>query len=149
LAQLSPTAQRRATYLDGLIFITVFIITGAGNAINDYFDAGIDAINRPDAHTIGRISKNSAYRFSIALFAAGIVISYFIGSSIFLLLIAIFNSFLLYFYASFLKRKVFVGNLSVSYLHWFNIPFREPLTGKRHPGDIDTLFPVDACHICA
>jgi geranylgeranylglycerol-phosphate geranylgeranyltransferase len=100
-----------------LVFLTVFLITGAGNAINDYFDAGIDAINRPDRPIpSGRISKNSAYRFSIALFVAGIIISYFIGSSHIPLLIAIFNSFLLYFYASFLKRKVFVGNLSVSYL---------------------------------
>ena len=31
-----------------LIFFTVFLITGAGNAINDYFDAAIDAVNRPD-----------------------------------------------------------------------------------------------------
>jgi geranylgeranylglycerol-phosphate geranylgeranyltransferase len=100
-----------------LVFLTVFLITGAGNAINDYFDAGIDAINRPDRPIpSGRISKNSAYRFSIALFVAGIIISYFIGSSHIPLLIAIFNSLLLYFYASFLKRKVFVGNLSVSYL---------------------------------
>lgn len=101
----------------GLIFFTVFLITGAGNAINDYFDAGIDAINRPDRPIpSGRISKNSAYRFSIALFAAGIMISYFIGSSHIPFLIAIINSFLLYFYAYSLKRKVFVGNLSVSYL---------------------------------
>lgn len=101
----------------GLIFITVFVITGAGNAMNDYFDAGIDAINRPDRPIpSGRISKNSAFRFSIALFAAGIIISYFIGSNSIPFLIAVFNSFLLYFYASYLKRRVFVGNLSVSYL---------------------------------
>ncbi|MDD4447831.1 MAG: UbiA family prenyltransferase, partial [Methanothrix sp.] len=30
-----------------LIFLTVFLITGAGNAINDYYDRDIDAINRP------------------------------------------------------------------------------------------------------
>jgi len=101
----------------GLIFITVFVITGAGNAINDYFDANIDAVNRPDRPIpSGRITKNSAFRFSILLFAAGIIISSFIGSDRIPFLIAVFNSFLLYFYASFLKRKVFIGNLSVSYL---------------------------------
>jgi geranylgeranylglycerol-phosphate geranylgeranyltransferase len=101
----------------GLIFITVFIITGAGNAINDYFDANIDAINRPDRPIpSGRISRRSAYNFSIGLFALGIIISFFIGSTLTPFFIAIFNSFLLYFYASFLKRKVLVGNLSVSYL---------------------------------
>ncbi len=100
-----------------LIFIAVFIITGAGNAINDYFDAGIDAINRPERPIpSGRLKRDSAFIFSIALFAAGIAISYFIGATHILFFIAIFNSVLLYFYAYSLKRKVFVGNLSVSYL---------------------------------
>ncbi len=100
-----------------LIFITVFVVTGAGNAINDYFDASIDAINRPDRPIPSkRISRESTYRFAFVLFAAGIIISFFIGSSKIPFFIALFNSLLLYFYAFFLKRKVFVGNLSVSYL---------------------------------
>ena len=98
-----------------LVFITVFLLTGAGNAINDYFDAGIDAVNRPDRPIpSGRLKKESAYKFSIILFACGIVAAYFIGTAPFL--IALFNSLLLYVYAFSLKRKVFVGNLSVSYL---------------------------------
>jgi geranylgeranylglycerol-phosphate geranylgeranyltransferase len=101
----------------GLIFITVFVITGAGNAINDYFDAGIDAVNRPGRPIpSGRITRNCAFRFSIVLFASGIMISYFIGTNLIPFLIAVFNSFLLYLYASYLKKKVLVGNLSVSYL---------------------------------
>ena len=98
-----------------LVFITVFFITGAGNAINDYFDAGIDAVNRPDRPIpSGRLRKGYVYKFSIFLFAGGVIASYFIGSIPFF--IALFNSFLLYLYAFSLKRKVFVGNLSVSYL---------------------------------
>jgi geranylgeranylglycerol-phosphate geranylgeranyltransferase len=98
-----------------LVFITVFLITGAGNAINDYFDAGIDSVNRPDRPIpSGRLRKGSAYKFSIFLFACGIIVSYFIGTIPFF--IALFNSLLLYVYAFSLKRKVFVGNLSVSYL---------------------------------
>lgn len=97
------------------VFITVFLITGAGNAINDYFDAGIDAVNRPDRPIpSGRLRKGYAYKFSIFLFACGIFTAYFIGTAPFL--IALINSFLLYFYAFSFKRKVFVGNLSVSYL---------------------------------
>ncbi|MBU4372971.1 MAG: geranylgeranylglycerol-phosphate geranylgeranyltransferase [Euryarchaeota archaeon] len=100
-----------------LIFAAVFLITGAGNAINDYFDAGIDAVNRPFRPIpSGRVRKESAFVFSIALFAASIIISYFVGSSRIPFFIAVFNSLLLYFYAFSLKRKVFVGNLSVSYL---------------------------------
>ena len=98
-----------------LVFITIFLITGAGNAINDYFDAGIDAVNRPDRPIpSGRLKKGFAYKFSIILFACGVLTAYFIGTAPFL--IALFNSLLLYFYAFSLKRKVFVGNLSVSYL---------------------------------
>ncbi|TRZ87124.1 MAG: geranylgeranylglycerol-phosphate geranylgeranyltransferase [Methanosarcinales archaeon] len=98
-----------------LVFITVFFITGAGNAINDYFDAGIDAVNRPDRPIpSGRLRKGSAYKFSIFLFACGIVPAFFIGT--FPFFIALINSIILYLYAFSLKRKVFVGNLSVSYL---------------------------------
>jgi geranylgeranylglycerol-phosphate geranylgeranyltransferase len=101
----------------GLIFITVFIITGAGNAINDCFDANIDAINRPGRPIpSGRISRKSAFHFSIALFLIGISISIFIGSNRIPYLIASFNSILLILYARSLKRKVLIGNLSVSYL---------------------------------
>jgi geranylgeranylglycerol-phosphate geranylgeranyltransferase len=97
------------------VFITVFLVTGAGNAINDYFDAGIDAVNRPDRPIpSGRLRKGSVYNFSTILFACGILMAYFIGTAPFF--IALFNSLLLYFYAFSLKRKVLVGNLSVSYL---------------------------------
>lgn len=99
------------------VFLTVFFITGAGNAINDYFDAKIDAINRPSRPIpSGRVTKEFAFRASIFLFAIGIATSFFIGTTLIPLLIAVFNSLLLYFYAYSLKRKVFVGNLSVSYL---------------------------------
>lgn len=116
-AAIAYSAAPGALVWMGLIFITVFLITGAGNAINDYFDAGIDAINRPSRPIpSGRITRNFAFRFSIVLFAAGIMISYFIGTDLIPVLIAVFNSILLYLYASYLKKKVLVGNLSVSYL---------------------------------
>lgn len=99
------------------VFLTVFLATGAGNAINDYFDTNIDAINRPNRPIpSGKISGVTAYRASIALFATGIIVSYFVGDWQIPLIIAVFNTALLYFYAKSLKRKVFVGNLSVAYL---------------------------------
>ncbi|MCX9084375.1 MAG: geranylgeranylglycerol-phosphate geranylgeranyltransferase [Candidatus Methanoperedens sp.] len=101
----------------GFIFITVFIITGAGNALNDYFDANIDAINRPGRPIpSGRISKESAYNLSISMFFLGLIVSFFIGSNGIPRLIAGFNAILLLYYAKSLKRKVVVGNLTVSYL---------------------------------
>lgn len=121
------------------VFLTVFLITGAGNAINDYFDAGIDAINRPDRPIpSGKITKGSAYKFSIVLFAAGVIISYFIGTIPFF--IAAFNSLLLYFYAFSLKRKVFVGNLSVAYLTGSTFLFGGSAFGEKGIGVTLVLF---------
>ena len=41
--------------------VIVFIFTGAGNAINDYVDHKIDAINKPERPIpSGRISLNAA-----------------------------------------------------------------------------------------
>ncbi|MFZ3058723.1 MAG: geranylgeranylglycerol-phosphate geranylgeranyltransferase [Candidatus Methanoperedens sp.] len=123
------------------VFLTVFLVTGAGNAINDYFDAGIDAINRPDRPIpSGKITKESAYNFSIALFAAGIIISYFIGTSRIPFFIAAFNSLLLYFYAFSLKRKVFVGNLSVAYLTGSTFLFGGAAFGEKGIGITLVLF---------
>lgn len=100
-----------------LVFITIFLITGAGNAINDYFDAGIDAINRPERPIpSGRLKKGSVYKISMVLFACGIIVAFFIGSNRIPFFIAIINSLLLFLYAFLLKRKVFVGNFSVAYL---------------------------------
>lgn len=98
-----------------LVFLVVFLITGAGNAINDYFDVAIDAVNRPERPIpSGRIKRKHAFIVSMVLFVIGIILAYSI--SIIPFFIAVFNSFLLYLYASSLKRKLFVGNLSVSYL---------------------------------
>lgn len=99
------------------VFLAVFLATGAGNAINDYFDVNIDAINRPSRPIpSGRISGVLASRTAFVLFATSIMVSYFIGEWKVPLMIAVFNSVLLYFYAKSLKRKVFVGNLGVAYL---------------------------------
>ena len=59
------------------------------------------------------------------------MISYFIGTSRIPFLIAAFNSLLLYFYASSLKRKVFVGNLSVAYLSGSTFLFGGAAFGEK------------------
>ncbi len=93
----------------------VFILTGAGNAINDYFDYKIDAINKPKRPIpSGRISRKSAGIYSISLFVIGIIVAFFI--SFLLGMIALLSSFLMIYYAYSLKRKIIIGNLSVSFL---------------------------------
>lgn len=95
--------------------IVVFIATGAGNAINDYFDHKIDAINRPERPIpSGRISLKAAGIYSLLLFAVAIVIGFIIG----LLpgIIVFSSSLLMIYYAYSLKTKCLIGNISISFL---------------------------------
>lgn len=93
----------------------VFCITAAGNVINDYYDADIDAINRPErAIPSGALSRNAARSFALTLFLAGILIALYTGPIC--IAIVIINSLLLVAYAARLKSMPFIGNVAVSYL---------------------------------
>jgi geranylgeranylglycerol-phosphate geranylgeranyltransferase len=92
-----------------------FLITGAGNAINDYFDVEADRLNRPDRPIPSeRVSVRGALAFSIILFIAGILLAAF--TSMLTFGIAIFNSLVLIFYSWSLQHKTFFGNFTVGYL---------------------------------
>jgi geranylgeranylglycerol-phosphate geranylgeranyltransferase len=95
--------------------VVVFIVTGAGNSINDYFDHKIDAINKPERPIpSGKISLKTALIYSISLFLVGIILAFSIN---FLLgMIAFLSSILMIFYARDLKTKCLIGNLSISFL---------------------------------
>ena len=95
--------------------VVVFIVTGAGNSINDYFDHKIDAINKPERPIpSGRISLKTALIYSIFLFVMGIIIAFSIN--LLLGMIAFLSSVLMIFYARDLKTKCLVGNMSISFL---------------------------------
>ncbi|SFM79897.1 geranylgeranylglycerol-phosphate geranylgeranyltransferase [Methanolobus profundi] len=102
--------------LDALkVFMVVFFVTGAGNAINDYFDIDIDRINKPERPIpSGKIGLRTALYFSLALFGIGTILA----ASINLICgaIALVNSLLLIYYASTLKRTALLGNIAVGYL---------------------------------
>lgn len=98
-----------------LISIAVFLVTGAGNAINDYYDREIDAVNRPQRPIpSGRIPPQSAFLYSIALFIAGCMIAGFVSELC--LMLAAFNSLLLFLYARSLKATPLAGNIAVAFL---------------------------------
>jgi geranylgeranylglycerol-phosphate geranylgeranyltransferase len=93
----------------------VTFITAAGNVINDYFDAEIDAINRPERPIpSGTVSRNAALVYAGVLFFLGILVSAFTAPLC--LAIALFNALLLVAYAARLKSTPFFGNAAVSYL---------------------------------
>jgi geranylgeranylglycerol-phosphate geranylgeranyltransferase len=95
--------------------VVVFVVTGAGNVINDYFDHKIDSINKPTRPIpSGRVSLNSALIYSLILFIIGIIIAFYISRT--LGLIAFFSSLLMVWYARDLKSMNLVGNLTISFL---------------------------------
>jgi len=98
-----------------LLFAVVALITSAGNVINDFFDAKIDEINRPDRPIPrGIISRGAARGFAVTLFLAGILVSFFTNPLC--IGLAVINSLLLIAYAAKLKSTPLVGNLAVAYL---------------------------------
>ncbi len=97
-----------------LACVVVFMVIGGGNAINDYFDHKIDAINKPNRPIpSGRISLNAARIYSIALFVIGTILAFIIGPLPGL--IALFTSIILILYAYNLKKMPLIGNTAVSF----------------------------------
>lgn len=97
------------------LFLAATLITGAGNAVNDYYDAAIDRVNRPDRPIpSGRVSERGAARYAALLFLAGCLLAVPAGPAP--VLIAATNAALLWLYAARLKRVALVGHLAVAYL---------------------------------
>jgi geranylgeranylglycerol-phosphate geranylgeranyltransferase len=98
-----------------LLFAVVTLVTAAGNVINDYYDAEIDAINRPGRPIpSGAVGRDAACVYAGVLFCAGILLAGF--TSPLCCTIAIVNSVLLVAYAARLKSTPFFGNAAVSFL---------------------------------
>jgi len=98
-----------------LAFAVACVISGAGNAINDYSDRKIDATNKPwRPIPSGRIDERAALSLSIGLFVVGIAVSSLVNLPAFLL--ACFNSLVLVAYACHLKRCGLAGNIAIGYL---------------------------------
>jgi len=96
-------------------FAVAVLICGGGNAINDYCDRKIDAINRPGRPIpSGRLKASHALVIGRSLFMMGVVLAIPLGAPC--ITLAILNSMILAFYAAELKRLGLVGNLTVGYL---------------------------------
>jgi geranylgeranylglycerol-phosphate geranylgeranyltransferase len=90
-----------------------FLICGAGQAINDYFDAGIDA--RTSKHRpipSGRITAKTALHTSLVMFILGIISACLINTAT--LIIAIIFSILLIAYPLFMNKIKYLGNFVVA-----------------------------------
>jgi geranylgeranylglycerol-phosphate geranylgeranyltransferase len=95
--------------------LVVSLVTGAGNALNDYHDRQIDTINKQSRPLpSGAISPEAALAFSWMLFGFGIAACLWLDVAC--LVVALLNSGLLVWYAKYSKRWGIAKNLVVSYL---------------------------------
>ncbi len=99
-----------------LAFVAAFLICGAGNTINDFFDYEMDKVNRPHRPLpSGEISLPTARYYALSMFAIGVLTAIFIN--VYALFLGLFNALLLYIYAWRIKRSGGLQkNLTVSYL---------------------------------
>lgn len=89
--------------------------TGAGNAINDYFDRDIDRINKPDRPIPrGAVSPRAALVYSLLLFGLAVVLAVLLPPLA--IGIAAFNLLALIAYTELFKGLPGVGNAIVAYL---------------------------------
>jgi len=123
-----------------LLFFIVGFITAGGNVINDFFDAKIDAINRPDRPIpSGAVPRQAARGFAVTLFLAGILASFF--TNLLCTGIAVLNSLILLVYAGKLKRTPLIGNVTVAYLSASIFLFGGALNGWN---GLVHIFPIAA-----
>lgn len=112
-------ATLSTVYVLLLCFSTV-LIAAAGYIINDYFDIGIDAINKPHKVTIEKIFKRRTIIIwhitlnVIALLIAAYITFYFLQLR--LIAIQLLSILLLIFYSTTFKRKLVIGNLTIAFL---------------------------------
>ncbi len=98
-----------------ILFGIVTLICAGGNALNDYFDAEIDKINRPGRPIpAGIVSPKGAFIYAFILFAAGFALSFF--TNVQCIAIALVNILMLIVYSSNFKRIPVLGNVCVAYL---------------------------------
>jgi geranylgeranylglycerol-phosphate geranylgeranyltransferase len=99
-----------------LIFFSMAFITSAGFAINDFFDRESDAVIKPKRPIpAGALTLKQVITVSSVLFAAGLIMSYFINWLSFAIIAA--DSLLLLLYSYLVKRKSgFAANVLVGIL---------------------------------
>ena len=92
---------------------SAFLVCGGGQAINDYFDRGIDArLKKQRPIPSGRVSANAVLWFSVALFVVGTLLGLLVSTT--LLGIAAFASIVLFAYSASMKGFKFLGNWVVA-----------------------------------
>ncbi|SNZ03498.1 geranylgeranylglycerol-phosphate geranylgeranyltransferase [Natronoarchaeum philippinense] len=125
----------------GAAIMATVLATGAGNAINDYFDREIDRINQPDRPIPrGAVTPTGALWYSGALFVGAIVLALLLPRLA--LAIAAINLLALIAYTKLFKGLPGVGNAVVAYLGGSAFLFGGAAVGNIGPSAV--LFALAA-----
>jgi len=120
ILELSVTPSSLSDQAFIFLVLSVLLIAAGGYIINDYFDTGIDAINKPGKNKIGAtINRSSALTSYIIITLTGLFFSFMFGELAgirYPLLGILICAGLLYFYASSYKKMFLIGNIIISLL---------------------------------
>ena len=102
-------------------FFTALFLEASTFALNDYYDFDIDKKNKRDDRPLvrGDLSKNAALYLFFILFPLGIISSYYVNLTCFM--IALITAIFAIFYDVILKKIKLLGNFFIAYV--MAIPF--------------------------
>lgn len=108
-----------------LLVFTFVLISAGGYAINDYYDAGMDEINRKEKRVLNNqlpyeTGKNSFYILTALGLIAGTILAFWLNS-IKLVFMPPFIAALYWFYSTKYKREFLIGNISVAFLAFLGV----------------------------
>ena len=130
-----------APYAVGAAVGATVLATAAGNAVNDYFDREIDAVNQPGRPLPrGAVEPGWALAFSLLLFSAAVALA--ITLPPLAIAIAAVNLLALLTYTSWFKGRPGAGNALVAYLGGSTFLFGGAAVGDV--GAAATLFVLAA-----
>jgi geranylgeranylglycerol-phosphate geranylgeranyltransferase len=95
--------------------LVVFLVSGAGNVTNDYYDYEIDRINKPNrVLPAGKMKRRNAAIYAATLYILAIILTLFFLNH-YMILLVFLNTIITLFYAWKIKRTPF-GHFVVSWL---------------------------------
>jgi 4-hydroxybenzoate polyprenyltransferase len=114
------------SHLDFFILtLTTVLIAAAGYIINDINDIKTDLINKPAKVFVSKkISEKNASNLYVLLNSAGLLMGFYLSyavDKVTFFAIFIITSLLLYNYAIYLKKKLLIGNLTISFVVFLSI----------------------------
>ena len=115
-----------------LAALVTFLVTGAGNAWNDYLDVEIDRINQPQrVLPSGKLSPRTAWIYSMVLTGFALLVAAFISPLAFI--VAAMVSAALFLYSWKLKSTVLMGNATVAAVSSLSVIFGGVAAGNVLP----------------